>query len=69
MNGLTGSGSSALVKRLQDGLSVDFPGWLISRECSGRWVATRPGWGSLYGQSAGELRNRLDWFTSQGDAR
>jgi hypothetical protein len=69
VNRLTGIGTSALIKRLQDGLTADFPGWLISRERSGRWVATRLGWGSLYGQSARELRNRLDRFASRGDAR
>ncbi|NKZ03441.1 hypothetical protein [Actinomadura latina] len=69
MNGLTGSGTSALIKRLENSLQADFPGWLIARECSGRWVAKRPGWGALYGQSASELRNRLDRFTGSGDAR
>ncbi|GAA1899646.1 hypothetical protein [Actinomadura bangladeshensis] len=69
MNGLAGSGTSALIKRLVDGMEADFPGWLIARECSGRWVAKRSGWGALYGQSASELRIRLDRFNGSGDAR
>jgi hypothetical protein len=69
VNGLTGEGTSALIKRLHDGLQADFPGWLITRECSGQWVAKRQGWGALYGQSAAELRNRLDRFTGSEDAQ
>ncbi|TDC57918.1 hypothetical protein E1281_03145 [Actinomadura sp. KC345] len=69
MNGPTGLTTSVLIKRLQDGLQADFPGWLIARERSGRWVATRSEWGALYGQSAAELRNRLDRVTKGGSAR
>lgn len=69
MNRATGSDTSALIRRLQDGLEADFPGWQVARESSGRWVATRSGWGCLYGQSAAELRNRLVRFTGTGDAR
>ncbi len=69
MNSLNGSETSALIRRLQEGLEADFPGWLIRRESSGRWVATRSEWGALYGQSAAELRARLVRFTSRGDVR
>lgn len=69
MNRPGGSGTSALIERLRDRLEADYPGWVIARERSGRWVATRPEWGALYGQSAVELRNRLDRFTTRGDAR
>lgn len=69
MNRSTGIDTSALIKRLQDDLKADFPGWLIARDRSGRWVATRSEWGALYGQSATELRNRLDRFTRTGDAQ
>ncbi|URM98403.1 hypothetical protein LUW76_30915 [Actinomadura madurae] len=69
MNEATGTGTSALIKRLQDELEADFPGWLIGREPSGRWVATRSEWGALYGQSAAELRARLVRFTSRRDVR
>jgi hypothetical protein len=33
----------SLVKRLESELEADFPGWLIHRETSGQWTATRPG--------------------------
>ncbi|MFI0370394.1 hypothetical protein ACH35V_21205 [Actinomadura sp. 1N219] len=69
MNEHNGVAASMLIQRLGDGLKADFPGWLISREESGRWVADRPGWGVLYGQSAAELRRRLYRFTSRGDVR
>ncbi len=69
MNGLTGFGTSALIRRLQDALEADFPGWLITREPSGRWAAKRSEWGALYGQSAAELRTRLVRFTAEGDVR
>jgi hypothetical protein len=49
----------ALISRLENELEADFPGWLISRESSGRWVATRSGWGRLYGRTAAALRERL----------
>jgi hypothetical protein len=69
VNGRGGMETSALIKRLENDLAADFPGWLISREESGRWAATRHGWGVLYGQSAAELRNRLGRYSSQGDVR
>ncbi len=31
-----------LVRRLENELEADFPGWLIGREASGRWTATKP---------------------------
>ncbi|TDE26442.1 hypothetical protein [Actinomadura sp. 6K520] len=69
MNGHNGMDTSALIRRLEGDLETDFPCWLISREHSGRWVAVRPAWGALYGQSAVELRERLGRFTSRGDVR
>lgn len=51
--------TSALITRLIKELQAEFPGWAISREDSGRWVAIRSRWGALYGQSASELRDRL----------
>lgn len=68
MNG-NGVDTSALIRRIEGELEADFPGWLVSRDDSGRWVAVRPAWGALYGQSAVELRERLGRFTSRGDVR
>jgi hypothetical protein len=48
-----------LSSRLENELGEDFPGWLISREPGGRWVATRPEWGSLYERTASDLRERM----------
>lgn len=48
-----------LVKRLENELESDFPGWLITREASGQWTASKPDWGTVHGQSAPELRDRL----------
>ena len=69
MNEHDGLSASALIRRLGNGLKADFPEWLISRDECGRWVAERPGWGVLYGQSAAELRRRLGQFTTRGDVR
>ncbi|MBD2895760.1 hypothetical protein amrb99_46990 [Actinomadura sp. RB99] len=50
---------SGLVASMEYELETEFPRWLISRETSGRWVAVRPNWGSLYADNAPELRERL----------
>ncbi|GAA3214702.1 hypothetical protein [Actinocorallia longicatena] len=51
--------ANTIGQRLEQELEEEFPGWLIAQEASGRRTATRTGWGSLYGQTAGELRRRL----------
>lgn len=56
-----------LIRRLESELEADFPGWLITREASGRWSAQLPGWGELYGDSAPQLRERLRQY-AQGTA-
>lgn len=60
---------SALVARLENEIEAEFPGWLISRESSGRWTAVRPDWGLLYGDSAPELRARLRRYASGDGVR
>lgn len=50
---------NSLVTRLESELEEEFPGWLITRESSGRWTATRTDWGSLYGKTAADLRARM----------
>jgi hypothetical protein len=47
------------VRRLENELEADFPGWLITGEASGRWTATLPGWGTFDAPSAPELLDRL----------
>lgn len=56
-------GAAPLADRLGEQLAAEFPGWLITREPSGRWAASLPRWGRLYGQSAAELRERLRQHT------
>jgi hypothetical protein len=55
--------TSALITRLINDLSSEFPGWVISREDSGRWAAIRTNWGAVYGQSSNELRDRLRQYS------
>jgi hypothetical protein len=54
---------SPIFTRMEDDLEAEFPGWVVTREDSGRWSAVRPSWGALYGQSVTELRDRLLKFT------
>ena len=61
--------TSTLINRLVSELRAEFPGWQISREHSGRWAATRPGWGALYGQCSNELRTRLRRYSPEGGRR
>ncbi|RAY15214.1 hypothetical protein DPM19_10875 [Actinomadura craniellae] len=63
------SEEAALIKRRKIAIQTEFPDWRISRETSGRWSATQPGWGALYGQSASELLRRLRNYTGAGDVR
>ena len=60
---------NALVTRMENELEEDFPGWLIHRETSGQWTATRPGWGSLFARTAPELRERLTKHAGQAAPR
>lgn len=50
---------SSLVKAVREGLEAEFPGWLIAREDSGMWRATRPGWSRLWASSSVELRTKI----------
>ncbi|GAB2833475.1 hypothetical protein GCM10022221_35460 [Actinocorallia aurea] len=50
---------TALTQTLEADLEARFPGWLITRETTGRWNATRPDWGTLYATTATELGDRL----------
>ena len=52
-----------LFTRIENRLEEEFPGWLVTRDESGRWSAIRLTWGALYGQSATELRERLLKYT------
>ena len=54
-----------LIKWLKNELERDFPGWLITRDASGRWTASKPDWGTLHGESAPELRDRLTQHTHE----
>ena len=40
-------------------LRTEFDGWWIHHAESGRWTASKRDWGTLHGQSAPELRDRL----------
>jgi hypothetical protein len=47
------------LRRLQNA----YPAWEITREGT-RVKATKPGWGTLYGADAAELRERLERWTA-----
>lgn len=59
--------ASALIARLEGELEDLFPTWLISYSAAGGWTAELPGWGSLHGKTAAELRERLRKYS--GEAR
>ncbi|MFV2177955.1 hypothetical protein ACFHW2_40055 [Actinomadura sp. LOL_016] len=59
---------SGLVGRMERDLEEEFPGWLIARESTGRWAATRPDWGALFAQTGPELRERLRRYSGEGGA-
>ncbi|GAA2456960.1 hypothetical protein GCM10010191_90650 [Actinomadura vinacea] len=56
---------SLLVKAMEGALESEFPGWLITRESSGRWTATRPDWGQLYAKNSIGLRAKLSGVVTQ----
>jgi hypothetical protein len=57
--------TSRLIARLINDLNHEFPGWIISRDRSGRWSAARPNWGVLHGQCSAELRERLRQYSPE----
>ena len=57
---------SGLIASMENAIESQFPGWLISREHSGRWTAVRPQWGKLHADNAPELLQRL-WKHADGD--
>ncbi|OLT14164.1 hypothetical protein BJF79_03100 [Actinomadura sp. CNU-125] len=59
---------SGLVGSMERDLEAEFPGWLIARESTGRWAATRPDWGALFAQTGPELRERLRRFNREDGA-
>lgn len=56
--------AEAVTPRVREALQWDFPHWVIALERSGWWVADRALWGTVYGESAAQLRKRLRAVTA-----